>query len=196
LASQIRFLKQYLRIRITGSILASSATFYSKGREIKPRPSWLSILDKIFRYERTGIIKVLFYKYHLLEDFLRWQRTGGNQGSGLRTAEQGLRTGSKTGQGLRTGNTRTRAENWELENKDSGLGTIEQGLRTGNNRTRAEDWEQENKGSGLGTTEQGLRTGNRLKAQDLEQQIKGLGLTQEIKGSKEGFRSGNNRLKA
>jgi hypothetical protein len=36
---------------------------------------------------------------------------------------------------------KTRVQDWEQQNKDSGLGTTEQGLRTGNNRTRTQDWE-------------------------------------------------------
>jgi len=44
-----------------------------------------------------------------------------NKGSGLGTTEPGLRTADKTGQGLRTGKDRTRAQDWEQENKGSGL---------------------------------------------------------------------------
>ncbi len=81
---------------------------------------------------------MIFYEY-LLEKLLRWQETGEKPG-------------------FMTGNNRTMTQDWEQNNKDSGLGqqnkgsglgTREQRLRTGNNRLR----------SGLGTTEEWFRTG-------------------------------------
>jgi hypothetical protein len=51
--------------------------------------------------------------------------------------------------GFRTENSRTRTQDWEQQNEDTGPGTLEQRLRTWNNRLKTQDWEQEKKGSGL-----------------------------------------------
>jgi hypothetical protein len=68
-------------------------------------------------------------------------------------------------------------QDWEQNNKDSGVGTTEQGFRTGNNRTglrtgnsrtRAEDWDKRR------FQPETFRTGdNRTRSQDWEQQNKG-----------------------